>query len=48
MTEMTPRPCWHTGLAILIVLLAGLGLGAFSPQPKGEALSTQVVEPVGR
>lgn len=34
MTDPTPRPCRHTSLAILSVLLAGLMLGAFSPQPK--------------
>lgn len=34
MTDPKPRPCHHTSLAIVGVLLAGLMLGAFSPQPK--------------
>ena len=33
MTDPTPRPCHQTILAMAIVLLAGLSLGAFSPPP---------------
>lgn len=37
MTDPTPRPCYHTSLAIVGVLLAGLMLGAFSPQTNAPA-----------
>jgi len=40
MTEPSPRPCHHTLLAMAIVLLAGLSLGAFSPPP-GPAVEGQ-------
>ncbi len=44
MTETSPRPCLHTTVAILGVLLVGLMLGGFSrgPAPQSSDGSAQV------
>ncbi len=36
MTETAPRPCLHTTIAILGVLLAGMLLGGFSREPAAQ------------
>ena len=39
MPNPAPRPCWHTGFAIVAVLVAGLMLGAFT-KPRGQEPQT--------